>query len=129
MDPAVSHKQSVLEPRAHLAVTPAPEPIGIGLSAAILAVSADEPVVAVVVPADSVGDGVRSQRGIQSGNDVRKNDQRVAVVVLRAPVAARLPCPTSCALWKRSPPRMDRLQRRSAIRSARRRSESRCGAV
>jgi len=57
MDRAVRHKQSGLEPRAHLAVTPAPEPIGIGLSAAILAVRADEPVVAVVVPADSVGDG------------------------------------------------------------------------
>jgi hypothetical protein len=59
MDPPARHKQSVLKPRAHLQVTPAPELIGIGLNAAILAVRADEPVVAIVRAQDSAraGDG------------------------------------------------------------------------
>jgi hypothetical protein len=48
MNHALRHKQAALEKHAHLALMPAPEPIGIGLSAAILAVRADEPVVAVV---------------------------------------------------------------------------------
>jgi hypothetical protein len=56
MDPAVRHKPSVLKTRAHLSVAPAPEPIGIALSAAILAVRDDEPVVAVVA-ADGAGEG------------------------------------------------------------------------
>jgi hypothetical protein len=56
MDPAVRHKPSVLSARVHAPVTPPPEPIGIGLSAAILAVRADEPVVAVVAAADGTGD-------------------------------------------------------------------------
>ena len=56
MDPAVRHKPSVLPSRAHPAVTPIAEPIGIGLNAAILAVRADEPVVAVVTM-DSASDG------------------------------------------------------------------------
>jgi hypothetical protein len=59
MDPPVRHKQSALKPRAHLQVASAPEPIGIGLSAAVLAVRADEPVVAVVPVQDRAraGDG------------------------------------------------------------------------
>jgi hypothetical protein len=56
MDPAVRLKPGVLKSRAHLAVTPIPEPVGIGLNAAILAVRADEPVVAVVA-VDSANDG------------------------------------------------------------------------
>jgi hypothetical protein len=56
MNHALRHKQGALEKHAHLALMPTPEPIGIGLSAAILAVRADEPVVAVV-SADGAGDG------------------------------------------------------------------------
>jgi hypothetical protein len=56
MDHAVRHNPSVLKSRVHPAVTPIAEPIGIGLSAAILAVRADEPVVAVVA-VDSASDG------------------------------------------------------------------------
>jgi hypothetical protein len=55
MDPAVRHKPSALSARLHVPVTPPPEPIGIGLSAAILAVRDDEPVVAVVAAADGTG--------------------------------------------------------------------------
>jgi hypothetical protein len=56
MDPAVRHKSSALSARLHVPVTPPPEPIGIGLSAAILAVRAEEPVVAVVAATDGTGD-------------------------------------------------------------------------
>jgi hypothetical protein len=58
MDPAVRPKQGVHNTRAHLSLTPTPEPINIGLNVAILAVRADEPVVAVVAAPGSVGDGV-----------------------------------------------------------------------
>ncbi len=45
--------------------------------------------------AGSVGGGVGSQRGIQAGNDGRQHDPWVALVAIRAPVTARLPCPVT----------------------------------
>src|SRR4249920_258333 len=48
MEPPVRQKESALMPRAHVPTAPASEPIAIALNAAILAVRADEPVVAVV---------------------------------------------------------------------------------
>jgi hypothetical protein len=56
MDPAVRPKQGAPTARAHLSLTPTPEPIDIGLNVAILAVRADEPVVAVLAAPDNVGD-------------------------------------------------------------------------
>ena len=55
MNHALRHKPAGIEARAHLAVMPAPEPMGISLNVAILAVRADEPVVAVVATDGNLG--------------------------------------------------------------------------
>lgn len=48
MEPIAHHQHSALQPKSHLQAASAPEPIAVGLNAAILAVQGDEPVVAVV---------------------------------------------------------------------------------
>src|SRR5438876_136731 len=48
MEPIAHHLHSALQPKSHLQAASAPEPIAVGLNAAILAVQGDEPVVAVV---------------------------------------------------------------------------------
>ena len=59
MDPPARHMESAIPARAPLPITRSPEPISVGLNAAILAVRGDEPVVAVVPAphAQREGDG------------------------------------------------------------------------
>jgi hypothetical protein len=54
MDPPARHVESMMPSRAPIALARPPEPVSVGLNAAILAVRGDEPVVAVV-PASRAG--------------------------------------------------------------------------